>query len=79
MEYIDVSDQSLAAQEAEIYRFVIRATDLKDPVGRSSSIRLKVMWGQTQNLVIEWKKITQRVSVKLLFLVHRLNGKKIFI
>ena len=32
MEHIDVSNQSLAAQEAEIYRFVIRTTDLKDPV-----------------------------------------------
>ena len=32
MEHIDVSKQSLAAQEAEIYRFVIRTTDLKDPV-----------------------------------------------
>ena len=31
MEY-DVSNQSLDAQEAEIYRFVIRTTDLKDPV-----------------------------------------------
>ena len=34
MEHIDVSNQSLAAQEAEIYRFVIRTTDLKDPVER---------------------------------------------
>ena len=32
MEHIDVLNQSLAAQEAEIYRFVIRTTDLKDPV-----------------------------------------------
>ena len=32
MEHIDVSNQSLAAQEAEIYRFLIRTTDLKDPV-----------------------------------------------
>ena len=33
MEHIDVSNKSLAAQEAEIYRFVIRTTtDLKDPV-----------------------------------------------
>ena len=32
MEHIDVSNQSLAAQEVEIYRFVIRTTDLKDPV-----------------------------------------------
>ena len=32
MEHIDVSNQSLATQEAEIYRFVIRTTDLKDPV-----------------------------------------------
>ena len=30
MEHIDVSNQSLAAQEAEINRFVIRTTDLKD-------------------------------------------------
>ena len=29
---IDVSNQSLAAQEAEIYQFIIRTTDLKDPV-----------------------------------------------
>ena len=32
MEHIDVSNQSLAAQDAEINRFVIRTTDLKDPV-----------------------------------------------
>ena len=32
MEHIDVSNQSLAAQEAEINQFVIRTTDLKDPV-----------------------------------------------
>ena len=32
MEHIDVSNQYLAAQEAEIYQFVIRTTDLKDPV-----------------------------------------------
>ena len=32
MEHIEVSNQSLAAQEAEIYRFVIRTTDWKDPV-----------------------------------------------
>ena len=32
MEHINFSNQSLAAQEAEIYRFVIRTTDLKDPV-----------------------------------------------
>ena len=32
MEHIDVLNHSLAAQEAEIYRFVIRTTDLKDPV-----------------------------------------------
>ena len=32
MEHIDVSNQSLTSQEAEIYRFVIRTTDLKDPV-----------------------------------------------
>ena len=32
MEHTDVSNQSLAAQEAEINRFVIRTTDLKDPV-----------------------------------------------
>ena len=32
MEHIDVSNQSLAAQEAEINRLVIRTTDLKDPV-----------------------------------------------
>ena len=32
MEHIDVSNQFLAAQKAEIYRFVIRTTDLKDPV-----------------------------------------------
>ena len=32
MEHIRVSNQSLAAQEAEINRFVIRTTDLKDPV-----------------------------------------------
>ena len=32
MEHIDVSNQSLAAQEAVINRFVIRTTDLKDPV-----------------------------------------------
>ena len=32
MEHIDVSNQSLAAQEAEINLFVIRTTDLKDPV-----------------------------------------------
>ena len=29
---MDVSNQFLAVQEAEIYRFVIRTTDLKDPV-----------------------------------------------
>ena len=34
MEHIDISNQSLAAQEADIYRFVIRTTDLKDPVVR---------------------------------------------
>ena len=28
MEHIDISNKSLAAQEAEIYRFVIRITDL---------------------------------------------------
>ena len=32
MEHIDVSNQPLAAQRAEIYRFVIRTADLKDPV-----------------------------------------------
>ena len=36
MEHVDVSNQSLAAQEAEIYRFVIRTTDLKDPVSCST-------------------------------------------
>ena len=42
MEHIDVSNQSLAAQEAEINRFVIRTTDLKDPVIELQS------WGCTQ-------------------------------
>ena len=37
MEHIDVSNQSLAAQEAEIYRFVIRTTDLKEPVASLSA------------------------------------------
>ena len=35
------------------------------------------MWGQTQILVIEWKKMTQKVSVRELFLVHRLNDKEL--
>ena len=32
MKHIDISNKSIAAQEAEINRFVIRTTDLKDPV-----------------------------------------------
>ena len=32
MEHIDVSNLSLAILGAEIFRFVVRATDLKDPV-----------------------------------------------
>ena len=36
MEHTDVSNQSLADQEAEIYRFVIRTADLKDPVVRET-------------------------------------------
>ena len=36
MEHIDVSNQSLAAQEAEINRFVIRTTDLKEPLIQSN-------------------------------------------
>ena len=32
MEHIDVSNISLAILRAEIFRFVIRTTDLKDPV-----------------------------------------------
>ena len=32
MEHIDVSNLSLATLGAEIFRFVIRTTDLKDPV-----------------------------------------------
>ena len=32
MEHIDVSNLSLAVMGAEIFRFVIRTTDLKDPV-----------------------------------------------
>ena len=38
MEHIDVSNQLLAAQEAEINRFVIRTTDLKDPVGAAEVV-----------------------------------------
>ena len=32
MEYIDISNLSLATLGAEIFRFVIRTTDWKDPV-----------------------------------------------
>ena len=32
MEHIDISNSSLATLGAEIFRFVIRTTDLKDPV-----------------------------------------------
>ena len=32
MEHIDISNLSLATLGAEIFRFVIRTTDLKDPV-----------------------------------------------
>ena len=39
MEHIDVSNHSLASQEAEIVRFVIRTTDLKDPVSPDSDSR----------------------------------------
>ena len=37
MEPIDAFNQSLGAQEAEINRFVIRTTDLKDPVSLIAS------------------------------------------
>ena len=43
MEHIDVSNQSLAAQEAEINRFVIRTTDLKDPVSISHVNKLHMI------------------------------------
>ena len=32
MEHIDISNSSLATLVAEIFRFIIRTTDLKDPV-----------------------------------------------
>ena len=60
MEYIDVSNQSLAVQEAEIYRFVIRTTDLKDPVVKNliqrhfyeSGIWLSMIWPKMVNFDI---------------------------
>ena len=46
MEHIDVSNQSLAAQEAEINRFVIRTTDLKDPVVATHTCFLHIEIGR---------------------------------
>ena len=45
MEHIDVSNQSLAAQEAEINRFVIRTTDLKDPCRGHTAVKKKKVFG----------------------------------
>ena len=36
MEHIDISNLSLDILGAEIFRFVIRTTDLKDPVDQAS-------------------------------------------
>ena len=38
MEHIDISNLSLATLGAEIFRFVIRTTDLKDPVFETMTI-----------------------------------------